>query len=206
MSQRTVEMPTLTVGNGDHSEYLMLISFELDGMLDEEEKGRLDRHLKLCSHCSGQRQLWQVIDRRLAATPTPEPAPGFSQAVIERIERRERLRNLRVGLLLAVLTVFVWSLALAGIGLLASALVYANLDHFSAAAQFLGEARAMAEVVWQSLWGIVVESTATTTTVGIASAYTVVVVAALAGWCIFIQRTTQPVRSRVYDDWSQSSL
>ena len=206
MSKTTVEMPTLPVGNGDHSEYLMLISFELDGMLDLEEKGRLDRHLKLCSHCSGQKKLWQAIDRRLAATPTPEPAPGFSQAVIERIERRERLRNLRVGLLLAVLTVFVWSLALAGIGLLASALVYANMDNFSVAVQFLGEARAVAEVVWQSLWGIAAEATGGTTTVGIASAYMVIVVAALSGWCVFIQRTTQPVRPRVYDDWSQSSL
>lgn len=206
MSQRLMEMPTLPVGNEDHSKYLMLISFELDGMLDGEEKGRLDRHLMLCSHCRGQRKLWQAIDRRLAATPTPEPAPGFSRSVIEQIDRRERLRNLRVGLLLAVLTVFVWSLALVGVGLLASALVYANLDHFSAAFQFLGEARAVAGVVWQSLWGIVVESTAKTTTVGIASAYMVVVVAALAGWCIFIQRTTQPVRSRGYDDWSQSSL
>ncbi len=205
MTERTVEKPSLPVRNGDHSEYLMLISLELDGMLDAEEKGQLDRHLDLCSLCSGQRQLWQAIDRRLAETPVPEPAAGFSRIVMDRIARQERLRNLRIGVLLAVLTVFVWSLALAGAGMLASALVYANLDHLAATAQLLGETRAVAEVVGQSLWGVVMEST-TTRTVGIASAYLVVVVAALAGWCIFIQRTTQPVRSRMYDDWSRSSL
>ncbi len=206
MTERTVEKPSPPVANGDHSEYLMLVSLELDGMLNAEEKGQLDRHLDLCSLCSGQRQLWQAIDRRLAETPVPEPAPGFSRIVMDRIERQERLRNLRIGVLLAVLTVLVWSLALAGVCMLASALVYANLDHFAATAQLLSETRAVAEVVGQSLWGVVIESTTTTTTVGIASAYLVVVVAALAGWCIFIQRTTQPVRSRVYDDWSGSSL
>ncbi len=206
MTEKTVEKPSLPVWNGDHSEYLMLISLELDGMLNAEEKGQLDRHLDLCSLCSGQRQLWQAIDRRLAETPMPEPAPGFSLSVMDRIARQERLRNLRIGVLLAVLTVLVWSLALAGASMLASALVYANLDHLAATAQLLGEMRAVAEVVGQSLWGVAMESTTTTTTVGIASAYMVVVVAALAGWCIFIQRTTQPVRTRMQDDWSQRSL
>jgi anti-sigma factor RsiW len=198
MTERFTNLPSSLVKTPDHSDYLMLISLELDGMLDAEEKGLLDRHLELCSQCRVQWLLWQVIDQRLEAAPVPEPAPGFSHLVAERIARQERLRNIQIGLVLTVLTVLVWALGLVGVCALGGALVYANLDHFSATAQFLSDAWAVAGVVGQSLWGVIVEMMTTTTTLGIASAYLVIVVAALAGWCIFIQRTTQPLRSRIY--------
>jgi predicted anti-sigma-YlaC factor YlaD len=175
----------------------MLISLDLDGMLDAEEKGRLDRHMDQCSQCRVQWQLWQVIDQKLRAEPVPEPAPGFSQMVVERIGRQERLRNIQIGLLLTVLTVLVWSLGLVGVGVMSGALVYANMGRVAATGQFLSEVWAVAGVVGLSLWEVIIEATTTTTTLGIASAYLVIVVLALAAWCIFIQRTTQPVRSRI---------
>ena len=181
----------------DHSDYLMLISLKLDGMLDAQDKVRLDRHLEQCNQCRMQSVLWQVIDQRLHAAPVPELAPNFSHLVAERIARQERQRNVQIGLALTVLTVLVWALGLVGVCSLVGALVYTNMGNFAATGQFLTEAWAVAGVVGQSLWGVILETASTSTTLGIASAYLVLVVAALAVWCLFIQRTTQPVRSRM---------
>ncbi len=197
MAKRLTQAPSSPIKAADHSDYLMLISLDLDGMLDAEDKGQLDRHLELCSQCRVQWLLWQVIDQKLRAEPVPEPAPGFSQMVVERIGRQERLRNIQIGLLLTVLTVLVWSLGLVGVGVMAGALVYANLGRVEATGQFLSEVWAVAGVVGLSLWEVMIEATTTTTTLGIASAYLVIAVVALAMWCIVIQRTTKPIRSRI---------
>ena len=179
-----------------HSDYLMLMSLALDGMLDSEEKKRLDGHLEQCSGCQAQWLLWQAIDDRLHAAPVPVPAPGFSRAVAQRLAQRERLRNLRIGVMLAVFTLLVWSLGLVGVCVLTCALVYTNLDRLAETGLFLNEVWAVAGVVGHSLWEIVVEITATPAALGAASAYLVIAVAAIATWCIIIQRTTQPLRSR----------
>ena len=183
--------------NGDHSEYLMLISLELDGMLEADEQARLDGHMEQCSACRTQWQLWQTLDNRLREAPMPMPAPGFSHSVTQRLVRQERRRNLQVGVMLTVFTLLVWSLGLTGVCVLTGAVVYTNMERFAETGLFLSEAVAVAGVVGQSLWEVIVELTATPTALGVASAYMVVAVAALAVWCIAIQRTTLPFRSRV---------
>ncbi len=182
---------------GDHSEYLMLISLELDGMLEADEQARLDGHMEQCSACRTQWQLWQTLDNRLREAPMPMPAPGFSHSVTQRLVRQERRRNLQVGVMLTVFTLLVWSLGLTGVCVLTGAVVYTNMERFAETGLFLSEAVAVAGVVGQSLWEVIVELTATPTALGVASAYMVVAVAALAVWCIAIQRTTLPFRSRV---------
>ena len=181
----------------DHSEYLMLISLALDGMLDSDEKERLDGHLDQCSGCRGQWLLWQAIDDRLRAAPVPVPAPGFSRAVAQRLAQQERLRNLRVGMMLTVFTLLVWSLGLVGVCVMTGTLFYTNLERFAEMGLLLGEVWAVTGVIGQSLWEVIVEVAPAPTALGVASAYLVVAVVALAVWCIFIQRTTQPFRSRV---------
>ncbi len=188
----------------DHSDYLMLISLKLDEMLDAEEKQRLDRHLERCNTCRLQWSLWQVIDQKLRAAPVPEPSPAFSHLVAKRLARQERRRNIQVGLLLTVLSVFVWSLGLAGIGLLAGFLVYNNLGGFTEIGQFLTDAWAVAGVVGHSLWEVLIELTATPTTLGAATAYLFISLVALAVWFLLIQRSIQPVKSRMYGNWTQS--
>ena len=182
---------------GDHSEYLMLISLGLDGMLDADEKRRLDVHLERCSSCRAQRMLWQAIDSRLQDAPAPVPSPGFSHSVAQRLARQERRRNLQIGVILTVFTLLVWSLGLTGVCVLTGAVVYTNMDRFAETGLFLSEALAVAGVVGQSLWDVIVELTATPAALGVASAYMVVAVAALAVWCVVIQRTTLPFRSRI---------
>lgn len=182
--------------SADHGEYLMLISLALDGMLDSEEKEQLDGHLEQCSGCRAQWLLWQAIDDRLRAAPAPVPAPGFSRSVAQRLAQRERLRNLRIGVMLTVFTLLVWSLGLVGVCILTGTLVYTNLDRLAETGLFLNEVWAVAGVVGHSLWEVVVEITATPAALGVASAYLVIAVAAIAVWCIIIQRTTQPLRSR----------
>jgi len=180
----------------DHSEYMMLISLALDGMLSPEEKEQLDGHLEQCKGCRAQWVLWQAIDDRLRAAPVPVPAPGFSRSVAQRLAQQERLRNLRIGVMLTVFTLLVWSLGLVGVCTMTGALVYTNLDRLADTGLFLNEVWAVAGVVGSSLWEIVVEVTATPAALGVASAYVVLAVAAITVWCVIIQRTTQPLRSR----------
>lgn len=182
--------------SADHGDYLMMISLALDGMLDSEEKEQLDGHLEQCSGCRAQWLLWQAIDDRLRAAPVPVPAPGFSRSVAQRLAQRERLRNLRIGVMLTVFTLLVWSLGLVGVCTLTGTLVYTNLDRLAETGLFLNEVWAVAGVVGHSLWDVIVEITATPAALGVASAYLVIAVAAIAVWCIIIQRTTQPLRSR----------
>ena len=197
MADKLTKVTSSLYESPDHSDYLMLISLKLDGMLDPQEKVRLDRHLEQCNQCRAQSLLWQAIDQRLYAAPVPELSPNFSHQVAARIARQERQRNLQVGLVLTVLTVLVWALGLVGACSLVGALIYTNMGSFAATGQFLAEAWAVAGVVGQSLWEVILETASTSTTLGIASVYLVIVVGALAVWCIFIQRTTQPVRSRM---------
>ena len=159
--------------------------------------GGLNGHLESCSSCRAQMMLWQAIDTRLREAPVPVPAPGFSHSVAQRLARQERRRNLQIGVMLTVFTLLVWSLGLTGVCVLTGAVFYTNMDRFAETGLFLGEALAVAGVVGQSLWEVVVELTATPTALGVASAYMFVAVAALAVWCIVIQRTTLPFRSRV---------
>jgi len=187
-----------------HGEYLMLVSLALDGMLNAGEQRQLESHLQHCNGCREQWQLWQLLDQKLRAEPVPQLAPGFSQRVVDGLTRQERLRNVQVGIFLTVLTVFAWALALAGAGVLAAALVYTNLESFAAAGHFLAEAWAVSGVVSHSLWGVATELTSAPTALGVASVYLVITVVALGVWCLIIQRSAQPVRSRLYADLHQS--
>ena len=196
MAERHNRVSTSPGTSAGHGEYLMLISLALDGMLDSEEKKQLDGHLDQCSGCRAQWVLWQAIDDRLRAAPVPVPAPGFSRSVAQRLAQQERLRNLRIGVMLTVFTLLVWSLGLVGVCVLTCALVYTNLDHLAETGLFLNEVWAVAGVVGHSLWEVVVEITATPAALGVASAYLFIAVAAIAVWCIIIQRTTQPLRSQ----------
>ena len=108
--------------------------------------------------------------------------------------------NLRVGVMLTVFTLLVWSLGLVGVCVMAGGIVYTNLERLEETGLFLSEAWAVAGVVGQSLWDVIVELTATSTALGVASTYLVLVVAALAVWCIIIQRTTQPLRTRALEE------
>ena len=196
---RTPPDPTVV-----HGEYLMLLSLALDGMIESGERTRLDSHLQHCSECRSQWELWQLLDRKLHAEPVPQPAPDFSQRVVGELIRQERRRNLQIGIFLTVLTILAWALALVGAGVLASALVYTNLGSFAAAGSFLAEAWAVSGVVCHSLWGVITELTAAPTALGVATVYLIITIVVLGAWCLIIQRSAQPVRSRLYADLHQS--
>ena len=187
-----------------HGEYLMLVSLALDGMIEAGEQRRLDSHLQHCSECRVQWELWQLLDRKLHAEPVPRPAPEFSQRVVGELIRLERRRNMQIGIFLTVLTILAWALAIVGAGVLAAALVYTNLGSFAAAGRFLAEAWAVSGVVSRSLWDVATELTAAPTALGVATVYLIISTVALGAWCLIIQRSAQPARSRLYADLHQS--
>ncbi|MDE0429896.1 MAG: zf-HC2 domain-containing protein [Caldilineaceae bacterium] len=204
MAARKSQIHTPPGPKAVHDEYLMLASLELDGMLDAGEQRRLDAHLQRCSDCRVQWQLWQLLDQKMQAEPVPQPAPGFSQRIVEELIRQERRRNLQIGIFLTVLTVCAWALALVGAGVLAAALVYTNLGSFAAAGSFLAETWAVSGVICHSLWDVATELTAAPTALGVASVYLVITTVALGVWCLVIQRGAQPVRARYYADLHRS--
>ena len=206
MAEKIPETDTSTSQFVDHSEYQLMISLGLDGMLNAHDQGRLDGHLEQCGDCREQWQLWQIVDKKLRAAHVPELALDFSHRVAEQLSRRERMRNVQIALLLTVLTVFVWALGLIGFFGLVSTLIYTNLDRFAATGQLLADGWEVAGVVGESLWGIIIELTATPAALGVASAYFLIAGLALVVWCLVIQRSAQPVRSRLFGDWRQSTL
>lgn len=177
----------------DHRDYLMLISLALDEMLEPHEQQQLDRHLDQCDSCRQQWTLWQVIDQHLRATPAPQLSPAFAQRVGTRMRQQEQRRHLRVGLLLTTLTVLVWLLGLAGVGLLAAFLIYANLGWFAQTLQFLTFAWTAVSIVGRSLWDVFLGLLETPTALGAATLYFVLSILALTGWFRFLQRSVQPL-------------
>lgn len=70
----------------DHTDITGLMSMELDGMLSVEESEALDAHLAECADCRAEWIRWRRIDSLLSAEPAIDPAAGFSNRVLERID------------------------------------------------------------------------------------------------------------------------
>ncbi|MFW6159538.1 MAG: anti-sigma factor family protein, partial [Acidobacteriota bacterium] len=65
-----------------------MISRELDSRLSLAEKKLLDEHLKLCPACSEAKKEYSRIVRVLREEKLPQPAPGYLNRLLTRIEEK----------------------------------------------------------------------------------------------------------------------
>ncbi len=108
-----------SVGCEHGEQFSMLMSMELDGLLDDESKGQLRQHLATCPACRTEWMAMQQVSAWLEGAEMTGPPLGFAVRVERRLEEKatKRRRTLRG---LALLT---GSLSLAGVTLVATAVV-----------------------------------------------------------------------------------
>lgn len=176
-----------------HDEYQMLMSMALDDLLDSEERVRLDHHLIACKPCHRQWEIWQGIDQQFQFAPEALPPVGFVQKFENRLERREANRTLRVGVTLAVLTLALWLVGIAGIGLVLGYLVMNGVGWFAETFEWLAYGWTFAQVIGVSTWRVVVGLIDHPSTAAAVACYVLLSVTILAGWTRFLKRSIQPL-------------
>lgn len=94
-----------------HDNYVMLISLDLDGRLDEREQNDLRQHLRGCAHCARAWDRMHQMDAMFKVQPELAPRANFSVRVmagVRRIETQRRWKpwivTLLVGMALGVVT------------------------------------------------------------------------------------------------------
>jgi len=104
----------------EHSEqFTALMSLELDGRLDGDDRQRLEQHLVTCPACRVEWQAMQQVSALFAASPMVGPPLGFAVRLDRRLaEKKKQRRQLFGGL--ALLT---GSLSLAGVTVAVVALI-----------------------------------------------------------------------------------
>jgi hypothetical protein len=175
-----------------HQEYGLLMSLALDSMLDADEEQALKLHLAACQPCSRQWQIWQTINRQFQFAPTVLPPVDFVQQVEVRLADREKGREIRVGLLLALLTLVIWAVGVAGIGLLLGFLIYNQLGTFSEMLHGLAYAWTMLRIVGESTGRALVGLSDNPSAIGVLLCYIVLAIASLVGWTQFLRRSIRP--------------
>lgn len=65
--------------------------------LDPEQRHSLEAHLRTCEHCNALAVALTGLDRAFSSSPSPQPAPGFTQrwqAHLEAFRQQRQVRNL----------------------------------------------------------------------------------------------------------------
>jgi hypothetical protein len=108
---------SVSVGCEHDEQFSMLMSMDLDGLLDDERKGQLRQHLATCPTCRAEWIAMQQVSAWLESSDMTGPPLGFAIRLERRLE--ERARNRRRAL--KGLVVLTGSLSLAGVTLVATA-------------------------------------------------------------------------------------
>ncbi len=176
-----------------HEEYGLLMSLALDNLLDEQEACDLQRHLAACAPCDKQWQIWQNIDQQFLMPPEVVPTDDLVAQVNARIEATERRREFRVGVLLAFLTVFIWTIGFAGVGTVIGFLVFNQIGALGDAFHSLTHLWTTVTVLFESIGRALVGLSDNPSAMGVVLCYVAVAVTALAGWTRILRRTIRPL-------------
>lgn len=80
--------------NGEHDEQMTaLMSLALDGLLDEQDRRRLEQHLDVCPSCRGEWQAMNELTTLFESSPLVGPPLGFAIRVERRLAERDRRRR-----------------------------------------------------------------------------------------------------------------
>lgn len=98
--------------NGEHDEGMTaLMSLALDGLLQEQDRRRLEQHLDVCPSCRGEWEAMREIETLFESSPMVGPPLGFAI----RVERRLAAENRRRRRLFGGMAVVTSGLSLAGL-------------------------------------------------------------------------------------------
>jgi predicted anti-sigma-YlaC factor YlaD len=98
--------------NGEHDEQMTaLMSLALDGLLDEQDRRRLEQHLDVCPSCRSEWEAMAEIATLFEASPLVGPPLGFAIRVGRRLAEQDKRRKRLFGGMAVVTS----SLSLAGL-------------------------------------------------------------------------------------------
>ena len=123
--------------NGEHDEGMtVLMSMALDGLLEEQDRRRLQQHLDVCPSCRGEWQAMREIATLFEGSPMVGPPLGFAI----RVERRLAAQDKRRRRLFGGMAVVTSGLSLAGLTvgalvLLVAAVAWLSLGDLSSVQQ-----------------------------------------------------------------------
>jgi predicted anti-sigma-YlaC factor YlaD len=156
----------------------------------------LDVHLSTCSTCNRQWQIWQSINRQFQMAPLVLPPANFVKRVEAQLARRQQEPNVRVGILLAVLTFIIWGIGLAGVGIVLGFLIYNQLGVFNETLHWLTYAWTALTVVGSSIGRLILSLSENPSALGALACYIVLTIVSLLAWSRLLQRSTRPWKAQ----------
>ena len=175
-------------------EFFMLMSLALDDMLEEEDRARFDTYLQRYPPLAEQWRDWQEVDATFRATPSAMPPIGFAADVELRILQRERQQRLLWGLGLGVVVLALWVGLMAGAVSFGAFVMFNQAGWLSQLVHFLARSTATIDNWWSATVTTVDALLATDQARILLVGYGLTAAAMLAGWIVFLRRST-----RVYE-------
>ncbi len=177
----------------NHDDYGLLMSMALDSLLDRAEQEQLNAHLVGCARCRNQWRLWQSLDVELRAAPLTAPSAAFVQNFGQRLAAQDRRRQMRLGVLLGIMTVVMWLIGVAGVVFVIGALVYNQVGWFTETVHWLVYAWTALSVVGRSLLSLAGGLTQDPSAIGLLAGYIVLAGGVMVTWLRYLRRSLQPV-------------
>jgi anti-sigma factor RsiW len=177
----------------EHEEYGMLMSLSLDGLLHAGEEARLQDHLRQCTRCARQWQIWHDLDSLMAAIPQVAPRPGFVERFEARVEQHEQRHHRWLGVVLGVLAIVMWGIALGGVMTAICLLLWNQSAWLGEIVHWAAYVLAGASALAEPIWSLILDAVESPSVLGMVIGYVIFAVLVLSGWTRLLQRTTVPI-------------
>ncbi len=172
------------------------MSLALDDLLDGDEERDLHAHLAVCEPCNQQWQIWTQINQQFQMPPILLPPVNLAAQVDARISAAEKRREFRIGVLLAALTLFLWTVGFAGVGLVIGFLVFNQIGSITEIFHSIAYLWTTVLVISGSIGRALVGLSENPSALGVVLGYIALAGVSLAGWTRFLRRTTRPFDSQ----------
>lgn len=190
----------------EYEEFLLLMSMALDELLDDEETTRFQQYQTRYPALLDEWQAWQQLDQQMTAMPHVIPEPNFVDRFEVRLVQQERRQRLWQGLWIGMISLLLWTIATTGIISIGTYL-------------FVNQSTWMGDMVrsvtvffasmgaWLSSLSIAFNSfVATPQAMSLGIGYLVLTMAMLAGWFIYLRRSTQLIETADVTNLSEVSI
>lgn len=193
--------PEQTQSDASMDDCFVLMSMALDGLLDHEERARLDSRIAADPVLAETWRQWCKVDVAFAEAPRQQPASGFTNRFEARLEKKIARERMRQHIVMGVVATVVWSVVLVGAGLLLWFLLTNQGTLMASVARetaYYGSAIGIAASALQSTASATFRAPQS---IVIAVAYAMATVGLLYVWLRFLRRMTyehQVVEQGVY--------